>query len=78
MLIFAIVWIVRRPRRAIRVFVISRASAASTHFHERNASIVRPKPRGPWSTAEIGECAPPRFSTLFHNLYASGTIDVNY
>src|SRR5229473_2521572 len=68
---FLIFSIVRRPRRAVRVFVIPRAGAASSHFIRPASAVYRVRCALHFAPVRGQVFLPPKFSTLFHNALPS-------
>src|SRR5260370_32985991 len=62
-----IVNIVRRPRRAVRVFVIPRASAASAHLICPGSAVHGVTSGSRFVPGSSRVLLPPNFSTFFHN-----------
>src|SRR5216684_1356085 len=62
-------FIVRRPRHAVRVFVIPRAGAASVHLKRPAGVISRVNLALLFPFTSSSVIRPPKFSTFFHSVF---------
>ena len=76
----SLLWVIRRPSRAVRVFVIPRARAARPHLRYPGADLFPGLYTGMYPGLNPGAISgahswpgprtkPPKFSTVFHSFY---------